>query len=156
MTGSNHDLSLAKILSPLAASLDLSTRKVSSLSQTQLEHLSGRQFVILALLNHLRLGAVTRSAFKPFTLPSILSPIALRAMATVTNPAGYDPSLSIAENLAKIEPKHEKLHGRAFYENIDSPKFVLAPMVDASEFVWPPSCSTLAVTLRQPVAYRLG
>lgn len=35
-----------------------------------------------------------------------------------------------------------KLHGRAFYESIGSPKFVLAPMVDQSEFVrfslsWP-------------------
>lgn len=31
----------------------------------------------------------------------------------------------------------KKLHGRAFYESIGSPKFVLAPMVDQSEFVWP-------------------
>ncbi|PMD36768.1 FMN-linked oxidoreductase [Hyaloscypha variabilis F] len=30
----------------------------------------------------------------------------------------------------------EKLHGRAFYESIGSPKFVLAPMVDQSEFAW--------------------
>jgi tRNA-dihydrouridine synthase 1 len=29
----------------------------------------------------------------------------------------------------------EKLHGRKFYESIGSPKFVLAPMVDQSEFV---------------------
>ena len=28
-----------------------------------------------------------------------------------------------------------KLHGRAFYESLGSPKFVLAPMVDQSEFV---------------------
>lgn len=28
-----------------------------------------------------------------------------------------------------------KLHGRAFYESIGSPKFILAPMVDQSEFV---------------------
>ncbi|KAL2074950.1 hypothetical protein VTL71DRAFT_8730 [Oculimacula yallundae] len=32
--------------------------------------------------------------------------------------------------------KKEKLHGRAFYESIGSPKFVLAPMVDQSEFAW--------------------
>lgn len=32
-----------------------------------------------------------------------------------------------------------KLHGRAFYESIGSPKFVVAPMVDQSEFVrFPP------------------
>ncbi|KAI1468251.1 FMN-linked oxidoreductase [Daldinia caldariorum] len=29
-----------------------------------------------------------------------------------------------------------KLHGRAFYESMGSPKFVLAPMVDQSEFAW--------------------
>jgi len=32
-----------------------------------------------------------------------------------------------------LEPK--KLYGRAFYESLGSPKFVLAPMVDQSEFV---------------------
>jgi len=31
-----------------------------------------------------------------------------------------------------------KLHGRAFYEKIGSPKFILAPMVDQSEFVGSP------------------
>ncbi|OWO98742.1 hypothetical protein B2J93_8494 [Marssonina coronariae] len=30
----------------------------------------------------------------------------------------------------------KKLHGRAFYESIGSPRFVLAPMVDQSEFAW--------------------
>jgi tRNA-dihydrouridine synthase 1 len=29
-----------------------------------------------------------------------------------------------------------KLHGRAFYESIGSPKYIIAPMVDASEFAW--------------------
>lgn len=28
-----------------------------------------------------------------------------------------------------------KLHGRAFYESIGNPKYILAPMVDQSEFV---------------------
>lgn len=28
-----------------------------------------------------------------------------------------------------------KLHGRAFYESIGSPKYIIAPMVDQSEFV---------------------
>lgn len=31
--------------------------------------------------------------------------------------------------------KPKKLHGRAFYESLGSPRFVLAPMVDQSEFV---------------------
>ena len=29
-----------------------------------------------------------------------------------------------------------KLHGRAFYESLGSPRYVLAPMVDQSEFAW--------------------
>ncbi|KAI9166693.1 tRNA-dihydrouridine synthase [Paramyrothecium foliicola] len=33
-------------------------------------------------------------------------------------------------------PTAAKLHGRAFYESIGSPKFVVAPMVDQSEFAW--------------------
>ena len=31
--------------------------------------------------------------------------------------------------------KAPKLHGRAFYESIGSPKLILAPMVEQSEFV---------------------
>lgn len=36
-------------------------------------------------------------------------------------------------------PKKQKLFGRAFYESIGSPKHVVAPMVDQSEFVSAPS-----------------
>jgi tRNA-dihydrouridine synthase 1 len=32
-------------------------------------------------------------------------------------------------------PKKTKLHGRAFYESLGSPKMILAPMVDQSEYV---------------------
>ncbi|KAI1154211.1 dihydrouridine synthase [Nemania diffusa] len=33
-------------------------------------------------------------------------------------------------------PTKTKLHGRAFYESLGSPRFVVAPMVDQSEFAW--------------------
>jgi tRNA-dihydrouridine synthase 1 len=38
-----------------------------------------------------------------------------------------------------------KLHGRAFYESIGSPKIVLAPMVEQSEFVRLPHPSFLCM-----------
>lgn len=38
--------------------------------------------------------------------------------------------------MAEPAPKRQKLHGRAFYESLGSPKLVLAPMVDQSEFAW--------------------
>ena len=36
---------------------------------------------------------------------------------------------------AQSNGKRRKLHGRAFYESIGSPKLILAPMVEQSEFV---------------------
>ncbi|XXG96687.1 hypothetical protein Hte_002977 [Hypoxylon texense] len=42
----------------------------------------------------------------------------------------------MASTTANGEAGKAKLHGRAFYESIGSPKFVLAPMVDQSEFAW--------------------
>ncbi|KAL7950422.1 dihydrouridine synthase domain-containing protein [Trichoderma barbatum] len=41
-----------------------------------------------------------------------------------------------ATEAAKGAEPPKKLHGRAFYESIGSPKFIVAPMVDQSEFAW--------------------
>lgn len=50
-------------------------------------------------------------------------------MATATQ---SEPS---AGHNKEMPGKRVKLHGRAFYESIGSPKIVLAPMVEQSEFV---------------------
>ncbi len=42
---------------------------------------------------------------------------------------------SKATTMGKMSPRPKKLTGRAFYESIGTPKMVLAPMVDRSEFV---------------------
>ncbi|GME32463.1 tRNA-dihydrouridine(16/17) synthase [Neofusicoccum parvum] len=49
------------------------------------------------------------------------------------------PTTTHASNGSEQKPlcfPRPKLHGRAFYESIGSPKLVLAPMVEASEFAW--------------------
>lgn len=51
-------------------------------------------------------------------------PCTFRGVATMT-----------ATEAAKGAEPPKKLHGRAFYESIGSPKFIVAPMVDQSEFV---------------------
>jgi hypothetical protein len=44
---------------------------------------------------------------------------------------------STTSTMASPAPMPTKLHGRAFYESLGSPKMILAPMVDRSEFVSP-------------------
>lgn len=50
--------------------------------------------------------------------------LATKPVAMASSPSATDTKLG-----------KPKLHGRAFYDSIGSPKFVLAPMVDQSEFV---------------------
>ncbi|KAI9753517.1 MAG: hypothetical protein M4579_005114 [Chaenotheca gracillima] len=45
-------------------------------------------------------------------------------------------STTVHGQTGEIRPRQEKLTGRAFYESLGSPKMVLAPMVDQSEFAW--------------------
>jgi tRNA-dihydrouridine synthase 1 len=57
---------------------------------------------------------------------------------------------TVASDATSPQPK--KLHGRAFYESIGSPKYVIAPMVDQSEFVslitHAPCSENFSLTLR--------
>lgn len=55
----------------------------------------------------------------------------LATMATET--ASSAPAQT--EGAAPVNGGKTKLHGRAFYESIGSPKLILAPMVEQSEFV---------------------
>lgn len=45
------------------------------------------------------------------------------------------PVVVVAAAADSVTTKPAKLHGRAFYESIGSPKYIVAPMVDQSEFV---------------------
>ncbi|KAL6859603.1 dihydrouridine synthase domain-containing protein [Trichoderma novae-zelandiae] len=52
-------------------------------------------------------------------------PSTFRGVATMT-----------ATEAAEAASPPKKLHGRAFYESIGSPQYIVAPMVDQSEFAW--------------------
>ena len=54
-------------------------------------------------------------------------------MSTANREVSKEELLPEKEGGTVFKPK--KLHGRAFYESLGSPRFVLAPMVDQSEFV---------------------
>jgi hypothetical protein len=65
-------------------------------------------------------------------------------MATVNESNELKTGLPMVEEAVSAPGttiKHKKLHARAFYESLGSPKFVLAPMVDQSEFVSSKFCA---------------
>lgn len=57
------------------------------------------------------------------------------ALARVKEVISFCVKMSGASDVHNGKALPKKLHGRAFYESLGSPKFVLAPMVDQSEFV---------------------
>lgn len=81
---------------------------------------------------HLRLRAGTRHFL----------PLPIRLIMTVSNDLPVFDATHRELKSHVAEKKNDgsngplkKPHGRAFYESIGSPKFILAPMVDQSEFV---------------------
>ncbi|RKF79236.1 tRNA-dihydrouridine synthase [Golovinomyces cichoracearum] len=56
--------------------------------------------------------------------------------AGVSHASSVASSCSLLGSTTSSQSSPLKLHGRAFYESIGSPKLVLAPMVDQSEFAW--------------------
>lgn len=94
-------------------------------------HCSKAEKTLAKSLCYPRLWAGTRRAiYKP-----------IRGIMTISNEGtAKEPALNSqldvhGSNGAAGTSQSKKMHGRAFYESIGSPKFVLAPMVDQSEFV---------------------
>jgi hypothetical protein len=57
------------------------------------------------------------------------------ATATISETQEEMAAAGPSNGVIQENGKRTKLHGRAFYESIGSPKLVLAPMVEQSEFV---------------------
>lgn len=67
---------------------------------------------------------------------------------TATATATSTPTTTSTMTAGDAPAAKPKLHGRAFYESIGSPKYIIAPMVDQSEFVRLPSKSHLVASFR--------
>lgn len=80
--------------------------------------------------------AVTQTAsMSPSSTPSDTPPI----LTPSASDSGADtPPLDLSSNhgIPPPNPHPTRLHGRAFYESIGSPKYILAPMVEHSHLAW--------------------
>lgn len=76
-------------------------------------------------------GAIAPARRVPLTQRHFTA-MATESLREVQGDAGRVPHM---DGVAQGGRKRRKLHGRAFYESIGSPKLVLAPMVEQSEFV---------------------
>jgi hypothetical protein len=84
------------------------------------------------------LSIVPQRGFAAVMAADITAQVPLEHQIPSAEAAGDGPSQDEVKQQEETVPrslKKPKLHGRAFYESIGSPKFVLAPMVDQSEFV---------------------
>lgn len=75
-----------------------------------------------------------RSTFSTFGFSRAVATMSSTTETTAAAATTVTTAPAVTETAAS-NGRPKKLHGRAFYESIGSPKHVVAPMVDQSEFV---------------------
>jgi hypothetical protein len=114
---------------------------LAKLTSLQLQIYTGRQvltevYTRLESWNLIRQSDTLTKGSYPSMPIAARKPVISRALVAF---AAMGDSPSRATSVDKMFHQQKKLKGRAFYESIGSPKMVVAPMVDRSEFVG--SCS---------------
>ena len=121
--------------------------------------LSSKNFHLpsMSTLTILNLGIILRRAFWLAYSLRVPGELSHWSRYTATMPGSQiksmadEPQAPTSANLPS-PPKRRKLTGRAFYESLGSPKMILAPMVDQSEFV---RCFIRPLWLRTALTRRL-
>lgn len=80
-----------------------------------------------------------------FTTQRLVRPVSTMTATATTTPTTTS-TMTAGDDAPAAKPK---LHGRAFYESIGSPKYIIAPMVDQSEFV---RCPVPSLVFQPPSA----